>query len=448
MADLSTATLHAALASLGAPAGAKCCVGFSGGADSTALLKCLQELREELGGFELRAIHVNHHLHPRAETWAEHCAGLARQLAVPLLLLDARIEAVRGESLEAAAREARYRLFAEALTPAEFLLTAHHAEDQLETLLLQLARGAGVAGLAGMSRRTPCGPGEHLRPLLDFNREALQRYLAKSGLTWIKDPSNEDHRFDRNFMRHEVLPILRQRWPSLPASAVRSADHLASAQSILDELARADHFAAAEGTRLSVPMLRRLAPERMRNLLRYWIRLRNAPLPSSAILGEVVSQMLALTADTTPEVRWSGHVARRYRDRLYLSTGLSDEPGEGAWWDWKTQPEILLPAGSGRLRAREVTHANAVLTAIPDKLRVGWRAGGETLRLATNRPHRELRSLMQERGIVPWMRGRIPLLFAADELVAVGDLWIAAEFRASAEESGILLEWLDHPELY
>jgi tRNA(Ile)-lysidine synthase len=186
----------------------------------------------------------------------------------------------------------------------------------------------------------------------------------------------------------------------------------------------------------------------MRNLLRYWIRLRNAPLPSSAILGEVVSQMLALTDDTTPEVRWSGHVARRYRDRLYLSTGLSDEPGEGAWWDWKTQPEILLPAGSGRLRAREVTHANAVLTAIPDKLRVGWRAGGETLRLATNRPHRELRSLMQERGIVPWMRGRIPLLFAADELVAVGDLWIAAEFRASAEESGILLEWLDHPELY
>jgi tRNA(Ile)-lysidine synthase len=354
----------------------------------------------------------------------------------------------RGESLEAVAREARYQLFAGALAPAEVLLTAHHAEDQLETLLLQLVRGAGVAGLAAMPRRTRCGRGEHLRPLLDFDRDSLQRYVAKSGLKWIEDPSNRDQRFDRNFVRHEVLPILRQRWPALAANVVRSADHLAGAHCILDELARADHFAAAEGTRLSVPMLRRLEPERMQNLLRYWIRLRNAPLPSSAILGEIVGQMLALTADTTPEVRWSGHVARRYRDRLYLSVGLPDTPRETAWWDWTAEPEFLLPTGYGRLQARTGTHASAALTAIPDKLRVGWRSGGETLRVAMNRPHRELRNLMQERGIVPWMRGGIPLLFAADALVAVGDLWIAAEFRAAREEPGILLEWLDHPELY
>jgi tRNA(Ile)-lysidine synthase len=315
-------------------------------------------------------------------------------------------------------------------------------------LLLQLARGAGVAGLAGMPRRAPCGLGEQLRPLLDFDREALLRYLAHSGPDWIDDPSNEDQRFHRNFLRHKVLPILRQRWPSLAVSAVRSADHLAGAQSILDDLAQADHFAAAEGTRLSLPRLRRLEAERMRNLLRYWIRRRGAPLPSNAIIDQIVSQMLAMTVDTTPEVRWGGYVARRYRDRLYLSAGLEEAPREGAWWDWKVQPEMVLPAGLGRLRVREVAHANVSLTAITGKLRVGWRTGGETVRLATNRPHHELRSLMQEWGIVPWMRGRIPLLFVADALLGVGDLWIAAEFRAPREEPGILLEWLDHPELY
>ena len=448
MIGFSAATLHAALASLGAePEVARYCVAFSGGADSTALLNCLTELRAQHSGLELRATHVNHHLQPHADQWAEHCAGLARQLGVPFLLLDARVQTARGESLEAAARDARYHLLAEGLAPAEFLLTAHHSEDQLETLLLQLARGAGVAGLAGMPRRAPCGRGEHLRPLLDFSRNELQRYAAAAGLRWIEDPTNENQRFDRNFVRHRILPVLQERWPSLAASAVRSADHLASAHALLDDLARADHAVAAQGDRLSVPALRALEPARVRNLLRFWIRLRDSPLPSSAVLEQIQAQMLALRPDSTPEVRWGDQVIQRYRDRLYLNARLPAEPTGEASWRWRAESEFALPAGSGQLRARFDDCGGARLAGIPDQLRVRWRSGGETLRLAANRPHRELRSLMQEWGIVPWMRGRIPLLYAGEALVAVGDLWLAAEFRAGEGQQGILIEWLDHPAL-
>jgi tRNA(Ile)-lysidine synthase len=448
MIGFSAATLHAALAALGSELDAShYCVALSGGADSTALLHCLTQLRAQHAGFELRAIHVNHHLQPHADLWAEHCAGLAKQLGVRFLVLDARVQAVRGGSLEAAARDARYRLLAEALAPGELLLTAHQAEDQLETLLLQLARGAGVAGLAGMPRRTACGRGEHLRPLLDFNRRELQRYVTAAGLTWIEDPSNDDERFDRNFVRHRILPALGERWPSLAASAVRSADHLASAHTLLDDLARADHAVAAEGDQLRVTTLRGLEAARMRNLLRFWIRLRDASLPSSAILEQIEAQMLALRADSTPEVQWGDHVMRRYRDRLYLGRRLPAEPAGETSWRWKLEPELALPAGSGRLRARVAECGGPRLAGIPDELQIRWRSGGENLQLAANRPHRELRSLMQEWGIVPWMRARIPLLYAGEVLVAIGDLWLAAEFRAAEGQQGILLEWFDHPAL-
>ncbi len=410
MTGFSAATLHAALVSLGSdPAAARYCVAFSGGADSTALLKCVADLHEQHAGLELRAVHINHHLQADADLWGEHCKRLASQLTVPFVLLDARVQATRGESLEAAAREVRYRLLAEALAPGECLLTAHHAEDQLETLLLQLARGAGVAGLAGMPRRAPCGRGEHLRPLLDFRRQQLRSYLAAARLTWVADPSNENQRYDRNFVRQRVLPVLGERWPSFPESAVRSADHLASAHALLDDLARADHAVAAEGDRLRVPALRALQPARLRNLLRFWIRLREGSLPSSAVLQQIEAQMLMLRADSTPQVQWGEQVIRRYRDRLYLTAQLQAEPAGESSWRWRAEPELALPAGSGRLRARFEPRRGARLAGIPDQLRVRWRSGGETLRLAANRPHRELRSLMQEWGIVPWMRGRIPL---------------------------------------
>ena len=444
----SAAALQAALDALDAPpAASRYCVALSGGADSTALLKALVDLREQEPRLGLRAIHINHHLQPHAPVWAEHCVLLGKRLAVPCVVLDAPVEAGRGESLEAVAREARYRLLGGNLGPGEFLLTAHHAEDQLETVLLQLARGAGVAGLAAMARRSACGAGIHLRPLLDFGREHLRAFVVAAGLEWIEDPSNEDRRFDRNFVRREVLPRLLQRWPAYAASAVRSADHLANAQALLDALAQADWAVAAEGDRLRVPTLRALEPERVRNLLRFWIRRQRVLLPASATLAQIEQQMLAVRADSNPEVAWGEHVMRRYRDRLYLGARLPSQPNQVVSWSWRVQSELPLPAGLGRLRALAAERGASRLTGLPDTLRVSWRAGGEGLRLAANRPRRELRALMQEWDIVPWMRSRIPLLSAGNALIAVGDLWIAAEFRAAADQPGVRIEWLDHPAL-
>lgn len=447
--SFSTATLRAALVALGAPPGAtsRYCVALSGGADSTALLKGLVDLRAQHPALALRAIHVNHHLQPRADAWAEHCALLGQRLAVAVLVLDARVKADRGESLEAAARAVRYGVLAVNLEPGEFLLTAHHAEDQLETVLLQLARGAGVAGLAAMARRGACGPGVHLRPLLDFAREDLRAYVAAAGLDWIEDPSNEDPRFDRNFVRQRVLPLLLQRWPALATNAVRSADHLASAQALLDGLAQVDHVRAAEGEHLRLPVLRALEPARVQNLLRFWIRRHSVPLPASATLAQIEHQMLGAREDSIPEVAWGGYIMRRYRDRLYLGPNLPPRPSEVLSWPWRAQSELLLPAGLGRLRAVPAGRGGARLAGLPDTLRVSWRAGGERLRLAADRPHRELRALLQEWDIVPWMRNRIPLLNAGDTLAAIGDLWIATEFRAAADQPGVCIEWLDHPAL-
>jgi len=444
----SAATLHAALVSLGAPSPiARYCVALSGGADSSALLKCLVDLHQQRPLLGLRAVHVNHHLQPAAAAWAQHCAAFARQLNVPLLVLDAQVHVARGESPEAAARDARYRLLAENLAVDEFLLTAHHAEDQLETLLLQLARGGGVPGLASMPRRAPCGPGIHLRPLLDFSREELRAYLAAAGQGWIEDPSNVDLRFDRNFMRHQVLPLLLGRWPALAASAVRSADHLASAQLLLDELAREDHVLAAAGHRLQVAALRGLEPARLRNLLRFWIRQHGVSMPASTVLEQVAQQMLEARADSVPEVTWGQHVIRRYRDRLYLDRQLPQPPSEMLSWTWRTEPELVLPGGLGKLLASVAERNVATFRMLPDRLRVSWRSGGEKLQVAANRPRRELRALLQEWDVVPWMRGRIPLLYADEALVAVGDLAIAAEFRAAPDQPGTLIEWLDHPAL-
>lgn len=444
----SAASLRTALAALGAtPPNARYCVALSGGGDSSALLRLLVDLHRQESLLGLRAIHVNHHLQPDSGVWAEQCSVLARQLDVPLLILDAHVQRRRGESPEAAARDARYRLLGEHLVSGEFLLTAHHSEDQLETFLLQLARGAGVPGLASMPRRSPCGKGIHLRPLLDVTRAELRASLADAGLAWIEDPSNDDVRFDRNFLRHRVIPVLQQRWPSLATSVVRSAEHLASAQGLLDEVASADYAVAEEGQRLRVPVLRGLEPARQRNLLRYWIRLRGASMPPSATLEEIAQQMLAARVDAAPEVTWGEHAIRRYRDRLYLESHLPAAPSESLPWPWLTTPELTLPAGLGTLRARVAERDVATFRMLPDPLRVSWRSGGEKLRVAANRRHRDLRALLQEWDIVPWMRSRIPLIYAGDVLVAVGDLAIAAEFRAAADQPGTLIEWLDHPAL-
>src|SRR4051812_23732668 len=226
--------LHATL-----PGGTReVCVGFSGGLDSTVLLRALAEIQTE-AGISVRAIHVNHGLHPDAALWTSHCATVCTRLGISFDTFTVSVEPV-GDGIEAAARQARYSVLKSEVRSGEVLLTAHHADDQLETLLLALARGSGVRGLASMPAIQTFGQGLHARPLLDVSRESLRAWAATQCVEWIEDASNQNQSFDRNYLRLVVVPTLRNRWPSIAHAGSRSARHLGEATSLLDELAEQD----------------------------------------------------------------------------------------------------------------------------------------------------------------------------------------------------------------
>jgi tRNA(Ile)-lysidine synthase len=447
------------------------CVAVSGGVDSHVLLHALARLRGERRSFELRAIHVNHHLHDQADQAQSAVEIFARAMSVPLTVFHVDVPLGGAESVEAAAREARYRVIRESMRKNELLLTAHHRDDQFETVLLQLLRGAGVAGLAAMPRLARFGPGWHARPLLQFDREALSAYARANGVVWADDPTNLDTRFDRNYLRHTILPLVLARWPAASTNVTRSASHLAEAGELLDELAAADVRAAADGLALRIPVLRSLSPERQRNALRHWIRAGGRKPPPTTRLREILAQVLDARPEAVPVIEWEQHEARRYRDRLYVSDSIPGTP-ESIAWDWRRQPELDLGPGLGRLRIAPADASGLPVGKLPRPLRVKWREGSASLRPDARRPSRTLKHLFQEAGIVPWMRQRIPLLFAGNSLVAVGDLWADARLqpspaapaaakaksargkkgavrrtsRTSAERH--VIQWLERPELF
>ena len=300
------------------------CVAFSGGVDSTALLAALAVRRQVPTA--LRAIHINHGLHAHARRWAAHCKALASSLEVPLEVVPVKVNRARGSSLEAEARRARYETFARSLRANEVLLTAHHEDDQLETVLLQLLRGSGLAGLAAMPDLAALGQGWLARPLLSVSRASLQAWASTRKLVWIDDEMNDNERFDRNYLRRQVLPVLKARWPSAARAVSRSARHAAEAQRLLNALALADVERAADGDSLSVKVLRTLSPDRRRNALRWWIARQGTQVPNTARLEEVAGPLLDARRDARPHVAWSNVALERRADRLTLKT-LQGGPG-------------------------------------------------------------------------------------------------------------------------
>lgn len=417
--------------------GVELCVAFSGGADSTALLAALAQL--PLAPRALRAVHVDHGLHPESGAWAARALESARSLGVPCELLRARLTRGRGESLEARAREARYHLLAAALRPGEVLLTAHHEDDQLETVLLMLLRGAGVAGLAAMPELAPFPPGLLARPLLTRSRAALEAYVRAAGLAHLEDPANRDERFDRNFLRSRVLPLIRARWPGAAATVSRSASHAAEAQRLLEELARADVERASHGSALAASSLRALSPQRRRNALRFWIAARGLPVPPTARLAEIAGPLLAARPDAQPLIEWPGARLECHAGllRLLPVRRATHAPRAGAaasrrpiHWRWRRNPVCLLPGDRGRLELRADAHGPVSLAALPAALTIRWRRGGERLTVARGGSRRALKSLLRESRLPPAARARLPLVFSGTRLVAVADLWVDESVQA------------------
>jgi tRNA(Ile)-lysidine synthase len=412
------------------------CVALSGGLDSTALLGALAAARVER--LRLRAAHVNHGLHPNASRWSAHCRQLARQLEVPLRVLAVTVNREHGASLEEAARAARYRRLAEHLQRGEALLTAHTRDDQLETVLLQLFRGCGLAGLAAMPPVATFGTGWLARPLLGCLRKDLEAWVRARGLAWVEDDTNLDERFDRNYLRRRVLPLVRERWPGVASAVARSARHAAEAQGLLTMLARADLERARDGASLSVKSLRALPPDRRRNLLRLWIASSGRALPDTRRLTEIAGPLIEARPDAHPRVLWGGAAVQRHADLLSLADCAPMSDSQRATqmhaaeldWQWRQSYRCALPGGCA-LELVEGSQGAIDLDALPDRLAVRWRRGGERLRVRSGGPRRALKSLLQEARVPLAERARMPLIFAGGRLIAAADLWIDASVRAA-----------------
>ncbi len=462
-------------------------LGYSGGIDSSVLLHLLATLATELP-LRLHAVHVHHGLSPNADAWVAACEAQCRSLQIPLQVMRVDLAPHRALGVEGAARAARYAAFATAAQAigCRLLLLAQHRDDQAETLLTQLLRGAGAAGLAGMPLARRLGELELLRPLLHTSRADIEAWARRHGLRWIEDESNQDQHRRRNFLRHAVLPRLQQASPAASANIARSAGHLAQAAQLLSVMAREDlqRLAApasgidepplpasgAAPAQLNIPALLALGDARAANALREWCIWRGAPQLPTDRMAELLRQMATPRRDASPLLQLPGWEFRRYRNLLFLLNNSSEVPELPEAWSrpWQLPgPDSDAvaehwPELGGRLVPQWVVGAGlslARLSLLPASLpEVGgvrlnadaglhWRLrrGGERIRLGPSQSTKTLGNLWQAQGLPPWQRQRLPLLWCGDSLLAVPGLGYAADWQAQAGEAGLKFAWCFSP---
>ncbi len=413
-------------------AGGHLVAGYSGGLDSTVLLHLLADLRAR-GGFSLAAVHVHHGLSPHADDWARHCERVCGDLEVPMQV--ARVEVRRrGEGLEAAARAARYAVFAD--IDADAVALAHHRDDQAETVLAQLLRGGGAKGLAAMPecRRLAAAGPLLLRPLLQAPRARIAAWAHAHRLLWVEDESNLHTHLVRNLLRHQVLPLLETRFAASGATLARAADRFAETAALLDELADLDAGAALSREGLSIAALAALSPARARNLLRRRLELAGAELHADS-LREGLRQLLQARRDAQVVVDFGAVSLRRHRGVACIVAATPARP-VAALWPWRG--EALLELGdAGGLRFTPAHGAGVRLE--PGPVTVRLRRGGEHLRPDANRPRRSLKNLLREAGIPSWRRQRLPLVYVGERLAWAAEIGADSEFVAASGEPGWLI---------
>jgi len=374
-------------------------IAYSGGVDSHALLSLMAKVRETQP-IRIRAIHINHQLSPNAKDWQQHCEKACRDLNIDFITESITIDTTNGASLEEAARQQRYTVFAKRLQPNDLLLTGHHQDDQAETFLLQLLRGAGVKGLSAMPVIKPFTAAKHARPLLTVSRAELLQYANENNLHWIEDESNENKKFMRNFVRHELLPLLNTRESAASQLLSRSAGHCAEAQHLLEEYVIADlQYCAGSGENtLSAKQLLTLSPARQRLVLRTWIQTSGFRVPDHRRLASILQNVLTAKWDGMPCVKWDDVELRRYNDDLFVMAAL-------------TAP--ILP------KEKEIAGIGKVICK--------FRQGGEVVRIP-GRGAQSLKNLFQEWRVPHWERDRIPLLYLGEEIIAVEGYYVHPDY--------------------
>lgn len=414
-------------------------VGFSGGADSTALLHALNTIRDQLGA-PISAVHINHGLHDHADTWQSECQAFCLEHSIKLVCLTINLTQRSGKGLEAQARQLRYQAISTLIEPGSCLLTAHHADDQAETLLLNLMRGSGVDGLSAMPDSRPLGKGTLQRPLLGFQSTALRNYLAKNGIEWSEDPSNRYMDHDRNFVRHKIMPLLEARWPAvskrllLTRQAMTGARHLLEkmADSVLDQ-SLAHPFVLSVTPRLDED------PELFKLVIRRWIK--RAEMPSIPVysLESFCNQARQPSRNHNVAVNWEDCSLRLYQQQLWLQAGRRLSPCPSIVWPVTTS-RVELGADAGLL-----TLEGSAPTQPPGGISVGCRSEleGERTRqgISQGAHHKSLKNLFQSAAIPPWLRDCIPLCQLDGELVAMGDWCFSDQFEAWLSENNASLNW-------
>ncbi|MGH8457609.1 MAG: tRNA lysidine(34) synthetase TilS, partial [Stenotrophobium sp.] len=368
-----------------------------------------------------------------ADDWQTHCLAQCSALGVELEVLHVAVNPAHADGPEAAAREARYAALRESVHAGDLQVTAHHQDDQAETVLLRLLRGTGVSGLAAMRPLAEFAPGRLWRPLLKVPRDALFKYAQWHRLGWIEDPHNREPRYARSWLRAEILPRLRTRWPQAGAQLAQAAAHCGEAVELLDELAAGDLLKAAHAEALSVAALLDLRPVRRRNLLRYWLRQRGFQAPGADALERLQREVLRADEDAQPLLHCGDYELRRYRDDLHAMTPLPPPPA-GVELQWNGLGALRLPPGCGSL-------VFGAASALPFLLAVRFAQGGERIKPAGSAHTRSLKNLFQEAAVPPWIRVRTPLLYRGHELLAVGDFWCTAAWQALCAQSGFRQCW-------
>ncbi len=414
------------------------------------LLHLLVQARQTLN-FNLSAMHVHHGLNPQADHWADFCLSLCQKYDVMCLVKRVKVDVESGLGIEASARAVRYHALFNPQLPRDnpnelnalptLVVTAHHQDDQAETVLLMLARGAGVKGLAAIAFYD--AENRLLRPLLDIPRKTLFDYATLQGLTWCEDDSNDNTAFDRNYVRHKVLPILIKRFPAIKTALARTASHMAEAQDLLNELAVMDAKDCIVKDTLSVEKLRLLSHARAKNLLRWWFAEYNIMMPTTEQLEGLLAQSLHAKADANIECILKTHdvdrvlVLKRYQAKLYLipQPTLVD-------YDmvWNGETELKLPDGSV-LRFVEGVGEGLALRFGIKRLRVTNKKQGERFKPVANRPTRTLKHLMQEAHLPPWQRAHLPLIYLDDALACVPGIGVDYTLKARSKELGLVVTW-------
>ncbi|WP_323752860.1 tRNA lysidine(34) synthetase TilS [Marinobacter sp.] len=406
-------------------------VAFSGGLDSALLLHVAASCHADV-----TALHINHQLQTNHQQTEQFCRDVCVSLGVPIVVeyVDVPVSGTGAGGLEEAARDARYQVFERLLGDGDLILMAHHGDDQAETVLFRLLRGSGVGGLSGMPAERPLGRGQLYRPWLAFGRDRLEAAAANAGMSWVEDPSNASQVYDRNYLRHTIMPSLKGRWPGLLKRIEHSAGACRESAELNRRLAELHWQSCSDNGRLVLAAVRPLSALEQRNLVRWWLQSQRCEVPASASLDQGLSDLLNAAEDRAPEIRGAGFSLRRYRGYLYLVSdftvpqGATDlSPGQAvAWGEWQLR---LMPVQQGS------TPKNP-----PPPIRVSTRQGGERVRFRAEGPSRALKTWLQEQGVPPWERAALPLIYrqgsGGEEIIAIGDLWCSGQYSGSAPATG------------